>query len=236
MSRRIVELAETASTNDWIAANPQDGLWVRADRQSAGRGRRGRSWTSDIGNLFASTYVRARPEEGPLQQLSFVAANALHATAARWIAASRLSLKWPNDLLLDGKKLAGILLESSAEGVVVGFGMNLTHHPDGTEFPATSFAAAGISVPGASEVCAMLAEAFDAHRTTWRESGFAATRRDWLAHATGLGAKVLARLGNEDVTGVFDGLGSDGALHLRLQDGTIRPIHAGEVFMLKGQG
>lgn len=232
MNFRIVDLAETGSTNDWIAEHPENGLWVRADRQTAGRGRRARTWTSEIGNLFTSTLAAPQPGEGPSQQLSFVAANALLETVARWVPRDRLSLKWPNDLLLDGVKVAGILLEGHAQGVIIGIGVNLAHFPEGTERPATSLAAVGIAPPSAREACRTLAEAFAAHRRRWREEGFVATRADWLAAAAGLGKSIVARLGNADLTGTFDGLAEDGALLLRLPDGTLRPIHAGEVFTL----
>ncbi len=232
MSFRIVDLAETGSTNDWIAERPEDALWVRADRQTAGRGRRARAWTSEVGNLFTSTFVAPQAGEGPAQQLSFVTANALLDTVARWVPRERLSLKWPNDLLLDGVKVAGILLEGHAQGVIIGIGVNLAHFPEGTERPATSLAAAGITPPPAREACETLAEAFAAHRRRWREEGFAATRDDWLAAAAGLGKPIVARLGNADLAGTFEGLAADGALLLRLQDGTLRPIHAGEVFTL----
>lgn len=236
MNPGIIELGEVGSTNDWMAAHAVDGAWVRADRQTAGRGRRSRPWTSEIGNLFASTFAAPRAGEGPQQQLSFVAANALLDTAARWVPRGRLTLKWPNDLHLNDRKLAGILLEGCAGGVVIGFGLNLAHYPEMTERPAISIAAAGITPPAAREACAVLAEAFAAHRQRWRDHGFAATRADWLARATGIGTPVLARLGNEDVGGIFEDLADDGALLLRLQGGGLRAIHAGEVFMLKGDG
>lgn len=238
MTPQIVELSEVGSTNDWMADHAQDALWVRADRQTAGRGRRARPWRSEAGNLFASTFVEKHPDEGPLPQLSFVAANALFETATRSIAGSienrRLSLKWPNDLLMDGCKLAGILLEGHAKGVVIGFGVNLAHHPDDIARPATSLAAAGVAVPDAQAFCIMLAAAFSAHRLRWRRDGFATTRSDWLAVASGRSGPAVARLGNEDVHGVFEDLADDGALLLRLPNGAIRPIHAGEVFMTGG--
>lgn len=235
MSFRIVDLAETGSTNDWIAEHPEDGLWVRADRQTAGRGRRARAWTSEVGNLFASTFAAPQLGEGAAQHLSFVAANALLDTAARWVPRERLSLKWPNDLLLDGVKVAGILLEGHAQGVIIGIGVNLAHFPEGTERPATSLAAAGIAPPSPREACDTLAEAFAAHRHRWRTEGFAATRADWLASAAGLGKPIFARLGNADLAGTFEGVAEDGALLLRLPDGALRPIHAGEVFTLGDQ-
>jgi BirA family biotin operon repressor/biotin-[acetyl-CoA-carboxylase] ligase len=236
MSFRLIELTQVGSTNDWVAERGEDGLWVRADQQTEGRGRRGRAWTSAAGNLFASTFAAPRPGEGPAQQLSFVAANALLETVSHWVPRARLALKWPNDLLLDGVKLAGILLEGHARGVVIGFGVNLAHHPTEVERPATSLAAAGIPSPSPGEALQVLAECFERHHTLWREEGFAAVRSLWLESASGLGGPALARLGGEEVRGVFEDLGPDGALHLRLPGGALRTIHAGEVFMLEGQG
>lgn len=231
----IRHLAEIGSTNDWLAeraASLPDGQWVRADVQTGGRGRRGRAWTTIPGNLFASVLVKPQGGEGPTPQLSFVAAVALAVALERWVARERLALKWPNDLLLDGTKCAGILLEGGPDGVIIGFGVNLAGHPPLTERPATSLAAAGIAVPGPGDVCAELAVRFGIARLRWREGGFAATRDDWLARATGIGAQVEARLGSESLTGVFEALGDDGALMLRLDDGAIRAVHAGEVFAL----
>ena len=233
----ITHLASVSSTNDWIAEaaarGEPDGLWVRADRQTAGRGRRGRAWTSDTGNLFASTLVRPQPGEGPPAQLSFVAALALHDTAATWTEARRLSLKWPNDLLLDGVKCAGLLLEGREGVVVLGCGVNLAHHPVETERPATSFAARAIAAPPPAEAAERLAHAFARRRAEWRHDGFAAaTRREWLARAHGVGRRVEARLGSETLTGTFEDVAPDGALLLRLDSGALRAIYAGEVFDL----
>ncbi|MGI4881217.1 MAG: biotin--[acetyl-CoA-carboxylase] ligase, partial [Janthinobacterium lividum] len=154
----ITHIATIGSTNDWLAERPDlpDESWVRADTQTGGRGRRGRAWLSIPGNLFTSVVVRPQAGEGPSQQLSFVAAVALAAMLDRWIAPDRLSLKWPNDVLLDGVKVAGILLEGGVGGVeggatIIGFGVNLAGHPDTTERPATSLPAAGIAAPTASE-------------------------------------------------------------------------------------
>ncbi len=229
----ITHIATTLSTNDWLAARASDlpdETWVRADTQTGGRGRRGRAWTSIPGNLFASVLTCPQPREGPAQHLSFVAAVALAAALDRWVAPDRLRLKWPNDVLLDGVKVAGILLEKQGEACVIGFGVNLAGHPADSERPATSLAAAGIAAPSPVEMVEDLAQALAAARATWRELGFAATRAAWLARASGLGAPLIARLGTETLTGRFDGLADDGALQLRLDNGRLRSVHAGEVF------
>lgn len=184
------------------------------------------------GNVFASVLTRPQAGEGPAPQLSFVAAVALARALDRWVAPDRLTLKWPNDVLLDGVKVAGILLEGGSGATIIGFGVNLAGHPDGIERPATSLPAAGIAAPPAADVVAALAATFADVRADWRDHGFAPVRAAWLARAAGLGQRLEARLGTESVTGVFAGLGSDGALLLTLPDAGVRAIHAGEVFAL----
>lgn len=229
----IIELAETGSTNDWLAerrSDLADGSWVRADVQTGGRGRRGRAWTSLPGNLFASVLVRSQPGEGPAQQLSFVAAVALHEALRGWVPNQRLALKWPNDVLLDGVKVSGILLEGQGDATIIGFGVNLADHPVDSERPATSLAASGLAFPSATVFCATLAASFAAVRAEWQASGFDTVRTAWLTRAGGLGQPLIARLGDVTVQGCFEGLADDGAVQLRLADGSVRLIHAGEVF------
>ncbi len=229
----ILHLATVGSTNDWLAARDlPDETWVRADTQTGGRGRRGRPWVSVPGNLFASVVARPQAGEGPAPQLSFVAALALVHALDPFVAPARLTLKWPNDVLLDGTKAAGILLEGTAGATIIGFGVNLAGHPDATERPATSLPAAGVAAPPAAEVADRLAAGFAATRQLWREHGFAPIREAWLARAAGLGRTLEARLGSGPVTGMFTGLAPDGALLLTLPDASVRAIHAGEVFAL----
>ena len=209
-----------------------DATWVRADTQTGGRGRRGRTWVSIPGNLFASVLVRRKPGEGPAQQLSFVAAVALARALDGWIAPERLSLKWPNDLLLDGVKVAGILLEGIGSATIIGFGANLAGHPQPTERPATSLPAAGIAAPSAADVAEHLAATFAAVRDDWRDNAFGGVRAAWLDRAHGIGGRLEARLGSEAVAGTFTGLDPAGALLLTLDDASVRAIHAGEVFAL----
>lgn len=184
------------------------------------------------GNLFASVLVSPRAGEGPAQLLSFVAALALDKALGDYVARERLALKWPNDVLLDDVKVAGILLEVAGGGTIIGFGVNLAGHPHDLDRTATSLAAAGVEPPAPAAFLDRLVDAFDDQRTRWRTDGFPAVRRRWLERAAGRGARLEARLGAETVTGVFDDLAGDGALVLRLDDGSIRHIHAGEVFRL----
>ncbi|OYU14358.1 MAG: biotin--[acetyl-CoA-carboxylase] ligase [Alphaproteobacteria bacterium PA4] len=235
MTPAFTHLATVGSTNDWLLTRAEtlpDGHWVIADRQTAGRGRRGRVWNDGAGNLMASVLVRSG---GPVQQLSFVAALALHGAITNFLpreGEERLVLKWPNDVLLDGVKVSGILLERAGDALVIGFGVNIASHPEGTERPATSLTAAGLDAPEPLTLLAPLMDYFAHWRGVWAARGFARVRTAWLAQASGLGGRILARLGQEDVPGLFDGLDDDGALRLRLDDGSVRAIHAGEVFAL----
>jgi BirA family transcriptional regulator, biotin operon repressor / biotin---[acetyl-CoA-carboxylase] ligase len=233
----IVCFDEIDSTNEEVTRRAldgaPDGLWVMAERQTAGRGRRGRAWVSEPGNLYCTGLVRIRAGEPPAQQLSFLAALAARDALEPHVPDIRL--KWPNDLLVDGAKLAGILLEAGGAGsgglwVAVGIGINLAHHPNNAERPATSVKAQTGRAPDPETVLLALVKAFDQLRLLWASQGFAPIRAAWLAQASGLGEPLEARLGQETLRGVFAGLDSDGALLLLLESGETRAIHAGEVF------
>ncbi len=226
----IRTVPETGSTNDDLAALARDGAaegtWLRAERQTGGKGRQGRTWLSPPGNLYASTLVRLRAEDPPAPTLALVAAVALHEIAAAYVPQARI--KWPNDLLVDGAKLSGILLERQNDAVIVGFGVNLAHHPEDIDRPATSLAALAATAPESAAFVEMLAEAFARWLARWRESGIEPVRRQWLAAAHDVGTP----LSTKDGEGLFDGLDGTGALRLRLADGTLRVIHAGDVFLI----
>lgn len=228
------------STNDEVIRLAQngapDGTWVVADEQTAGRGRRGRPWQSTRGNLFCTGLLRLDAGEGPASQLSFLIALALYDTLAQWVAPGRLRLKWPNDLLLDGRKVSGILLESAGSGqpgdrwVAAGIGVNLAVHPEDVERPAISLAGAGVTPPPPMAVAERLATAVEHWRREWRAGGFAALRAAWLARATGLGKRIEVRMPDGTLFGTFADLAADGALLLQLDSGMVKAIHAGDVF------
>lgn len=222
----IRTVAETGSTNDDVAAlareGASEGLWLRADRQTGGKGRQGRAWQSPPGNLHASTLVRLRPGDPPAPTLALVAAVALHEVVDRHLPAARI--KWPNDLLVGGAKLAGILLERQGDSVIVGFGVNLAHHPEDLDRPATSLKPPVDPDP----FLRRLAATFAAWLARWRAQGLAPVRAAWLAAAHPIGAALTA----SGARGTFDGLDETGALRLRLEDGGLRIIHAGDVFLL----
>lgn len=205
-----------------------EGLWLRAGRQTGGRGRQGRDWQSPEGNLYASTLVRLGAGDPPAPTLALVAAVALHETVSAHAPERTALIKWPNDLLVDGAKLSGILLERAEDAVVIGVGVNLAHHPESLDRPATSLAALTGVAPEPDAFLEMLAERFERWLGRWRGEGLAPVRARWLAAAHPVGT-ALATVQGE---GLFDGLDEDGALRLRLADGTSRVIHAGDVFLI----
>ena len=213
-------------------AGAAEGGWLRAERQSAGRGRHGRTWVSESGNLYASTLVRLRPIDPPAATLGLVAAVALHESVATHCPDAALTIKWPNDLLLGHAKLSGILLERSNDAVVMGFGVNVAHHPDLPERPTTSLIEAKCLVEPAV-LLETLAEALARWLSRWRSEGLAPVRQRWLAAAHPIETALAVRLPDgTGPEGLFAGLDGEGALMLRLADGTMRVIHAADVFLI----
>lgn len=205
-------------------------------RQTAGRGRRGRVWETGEGNLAATLLMATDKPPAEAAQISFVAALAVADLLAAYVPASLISLKWPNDPLLAGLKVSGILVESGALAkgglwVAVGIGVNLARKPIDSERPATAITThRAAPPPSALEATEVLADAFERWSGVWTSAGFPAIADAWTARAHGLGEVCVARLGTETVTGVAEGLDSDGALRLRLPDGRLRRITAGDVF------
>jgi len=213
-------------------------LWITAAAQTAGRGRRGSAWVSKPGNLYATVLLTDPSPPAQAPQLSFVAALALHDAVAQCAPAlgPALKVKWPNDLLLGLKKLAGILIEGEntpALTVVIGIGVNCAHHPDDTAFPATDLAAADALVTP-EQMIGALADGMERRLTQWaRGEGFAAIRADWLKRAAGLGQEIRVRLPEREFSGLFHGLDDAGRLLVQ-QAGEITPVTAGEVFGFGG--
>jgi BirA family biotin operon repressor/biotin-[acetyl-CoA-carboxylase] ligase len=228
-----IRYGELDSTNSEARRRAESGepgpLWISAARQTAGRGRRGRAWDSGEGNLAATLLLRPNVQAAISGQASFVAALAAAETACHFAPSAVISVKWPNDVLAQGKKLAGILLEGSADWLAVGIGVNLAGAPSGTEFPATSLAQLGLAPPSPEEALTVLAARFAHWYDVWMKDGFESVRAAWLARASGLGATIRARLSNETREGVFEGIDQTGALLLN-EHGSVRHITAGEVF------
>jgi BirA family biotin operon repressor/biotin-[acetyl-CoA-carboxylase] ligase len=238
----LVAFEEIGSTNDEARRLAETGALhgtvVTAKRQTAGRGRRGRAWVSPEGNLHISVIVRPNVEAEQASQLSFVAALAVGETMRKFIPGGvTLRYKWPNDVLLNGAKASGLLLEtaSAADGkigwVVVGVGINVAHYPEDVPYPATSLQAQGARVTVESvlpQFVGHLADWYD----RWRDQGFAPVRDAWLEKAAGLAEEIEVRLSNETIRGRFERLDADGALILALPGGETRRITSGDVFFV----
>jgi BirA family transcriptional regulator, biotin operon repressor / biotin---[acetyl-CoA-carboxylase] ligase len=241
---RLLAHAEIDSTNAEALRLKRQGqqgpLWITAERQSAGRGRRGRKWISVPGNLHASLLLT---DPGPAEhwpQLSFVAALAVHDAVVEVAPEVRpmLELKWPNDLMLSGAKFAGILIEgegSEEEGAVaIGIGVNCTAHPAGATYPATDLAAGGASVSAAA-LFAALSVKMPGRLAQWNlGNGFATIRADWLARAAGLGENIRVGLADRELAGRFEGLDDAGCLILVAPDGGKVVVAAGDVISFAG--
>ena len=232
------EVALTGSTNADLllraAQGAPEGLWLRADAQDGGRGRLGRSWESPKGNLFASTIVRLRDTDPSPAGLAFVTAVAAYDAVRHMAPQVDIRLKWPNDILAhDGSKLCGILLERAADAVVVGIGLNLVWHPHNLDRKVSDLFTLGAAPLDAQTAVEVVAEAFTRYLNVWRLSGLGTIVRHWDAHAHPRGTALSAKLPDgEDVNGLYTGLDDDGALRLRLADGSIRAIHAADVFLI----
>jgi BirA family biotin operon repressor/biotin-[acetyl-CoA-carboxylase] ligase len=174
------------------------------------------------------------PNDPPAATLALVAAVALEQVAAAYLGPDRAIIKWPNDLLVGGAKLSGILLERTGDdAVVIGFGVNLAHHPEGLERPATSLVALGVGSPDPGLFLADLAESFAYWLARWRGEGLGCVRQRWLERAHPSGSPLSARLPTGQVVdGLFDGLDEGGALRLRTADGGVQLIHAADVFLM----
>ena len=207
---------------------------MRADRQDAGRGRLGRVWDSDDGNLFASTIVRLRAGDPPASSLGFLASIATYETARLIAPDVPIMIKWPNDLLTaNGAKFCGMLLECSGDAVIIGIGMNLFAHPQGLDRPVSDLRTSGGNPPHAQAVVQILAETLQSWLQRWRLGGLSPILKSWQQFAHPVGTALTVNLPNcEQLQGLYDGLNEDGSLRLRLADGEIHAIHAADVFLI----
>jgi len=238
---RLVRYDTVGSTNEeakrLARAAAAEGTLVWAFQQTAGRGRRGRAWASPPGNLYTSVVLRPQCPVDQAAQLGFVAALAVGDTLTSTTEKQldTLSYKWPNDVLLSGRKTAGILLESELgenevlEFVVVGVGINLLSSPRETEFPATSIAEEDLGTVSPSAALEGFAHHFQAWAARWRETGFGPIRTAWRARAMALGETIRVRLEPATLHGRFIDIDQQGALLLE-SAGELRRIAAGEVF------
>ncbi|CAN7149774.1 biotin--[acetyl-CoA-carboxylase] ligase [Caulobacter sp. LjRoot300] len=236
----VVVLDEIDSTNAEARRRAEVGeagpMWIVGLRQTAGRGRRGRAWETGAGNLAATLLFSTDKPPAEAAQVSFVAALAVADLLGAYVPASLVSLKWPNDPLLGGLKVSGILVESGTRPagglwIAVGVGVNLARKPIDSERPATALTTyRDAPPPSPVEAIEVLAAAFARWQDVWLRLGFPAIAEAWTARAHGLGEPCVARLGTETLEGIAEGLDGDGALRLRLSDGQLRRVTAGDVF------
>ena len=237
----LICLPSVGSTNDeakrLAADGAAEGTLVWGLEQTAGRGRRGRGWHSPPGNLYMSAVLRPGKPAAQSALIGFVAAVALaDALQDLGLAAARLHLKWPNDVLVDKAKVAGILVETAAIAgetppwLVLGMGVNLAHAPENTPYLATTLRAAGLASVTVESLLETLAVRLAEWYGRWQNEGFAPVRAAWLKRATGLGEPIEVRLDQELLRGRFVALEEDGALSLELPQGERRRVTVGDVF------
>jgi BirA family transcriptional regulator, biotin operon repressor / biotin---[acetyl-CoA-carboxylase] ligase len=239
---RVERHASLPSTNDAAREAAQlgepEGLLVLAAEQTAGKGRHGRAWASPAGNLHASLLLRPRVPLAEAATVSLVVALAVADAASRVLDdPDRVRVKWPNDVLLDGAKLAGVLLEGGDDGaggcawLVAGVGLNLAHAPGPGEVPYAAAALAGAGPRLApDEFLGLWLPEMRYRLDAWAAGGFAALRGDWLGRAHGLGRPASLRLGGELVRGRFADLGEDGSVLIENELGCLARYSAGELF------
>lgn len=226
------------STNDLACTMAEEGApngsVVLAREQTGGKGRQGRLWSSPPGNLYASLIMRDLPMDRPVAQLSFVTALAMGEAIASFLPqAGDLKLKWPNDILVGGAKICGILLESRSRDlswVVIGTGVNIASHPTDAPYPVTSLEReCGMKI-APEALLARYLESFSGWYDRWRREGFAPVRANWLNAAFGVGKDITVRTLKETLEGRFADMDADGALILELTGGATKTVTAGDVF------
>lgn len=238
---RHVALGDVESTNLECLKRAREGdsgcLWITADRQLSGRARRGRHWVSEPGNLYASLLLIDPAPIAALGSLPLVSAVATHAAICHALprGAARPVLKWPNDVLIDGAKVSGILLESEylkdgRQAVVIGCGINVVHAPDHAMYPTATLRAAG-SLVSPQELFAYLNREMAGWLETWnRGKGIQAVREAWLTKAAGVGQHITVNLPDGSISGLFREIDMAGCLVMVDDFGKIRTIAAGDVF------
>ncbi len=235
----LIAMDEVASTNDEALAlasgGAHEGTLITARRQTKGRGRRGRTWQSDEGNLFLSLILK--PEGGPVaaQAVSFAAALAINDAISGLMGQDAgISLKWPNDVLIGGRKASGLMIERagvpSEDTLILGVGINLVSHPTDTPYPATDLAAEGAEGISVAAALGEFSHAFLKHYLCWKDQGFSPLREAWLARAEGIGAGLSVDIEGRRFDGIFRTIDETGALCLDLGRGAVKKITAGDVY------
>lgn len=237
-------MADISSTNDVCLEHAQSGemggLWITASRQLGGRGRRGRTWVSEPGNLYASLLLLEDDQSFDFLTLPLVVSIALSGAIDSVLptGASRSQIKWPNDVLINGAKVSGILLETEKlmngkRAIIIGCGVNIAHHPEEGLYPTTSINSLGASI-SPQELFTQLYREMQQILDVWQQSdGIAIIRKLWLEKAAGIGESIRVNLPRQTLTGLFVGLADNGNLILRQDDGENVEISAGDVFLDK---
>lgn len=239
----IETVARTGSTNADLVARLRageplaEGFWLRAETQTGGKGRSGREWVSPPGNLYTSTVIHLGPGDPPPQTLALVIGLAVHeqVTASLMpVTHPHVLIKWPNDILVRGAKVAGILLERSGDAIVAGIGINLASAPEIAGRPTTSIVALNMKYEGDPHFAlTFLAERVAANLVRWRADGAGALIRRWSKVAHPIGSPLSVKTGEGGVLhGSFAGLDATGSLLLRLDNGATQTIHAGDVSLI----
>lgn len=216
------------------------GAVIWAKRQTAGKGRMGREWVSAEGNLYVTILLSPKCDLLRCSQLSFVAAVAAASTVEPIIPeAGAIECKWPNDILFNGRKLGGILLESFStmdeqgkekQWVAVGVGINIDSYPKDTAFPATCLRETGVEIISAKIVLSRFVYNFIHAYDEWNEQGFEPIRQKWINVAYRLGSNTQVAVGNQHLQGMFKGIDDCGRLLLMINDGSMQSISAGDVY------
>ena len=223
---RINRLVTVDSTNleaqRLVEGGERGPLWIISAEQTAGKGRLGRNWVSKPGNFYGTLLCPTSAQQSAIAQVSFVAALAVHQTASEFMNPTRISLKWPNDCLLDGAKFCGILAEVIRPGLLaIGIGINIAHVPDDLPYQASRLDMADVD-----SVFERLQLNLSNNLAIWNSGqGFERIRQDWVARCP----HVYKTVSVDGVQGLFEGLGPDGALLLRLANGECKQIYAGDV-------
>lgn len=235
----ILSYEEIDSTNEearrLAMGGGAHGAVIWAEKQTAGRGRQGKRWESPPGNLYASLLLRVTQPLELLPQLTLVAGMAMHEALSPMLQDSgKLELKWPNDLLWEDNKLAGILSETlhikgSSYWAIVGVGVNIDNHPEKVEWPATSLKKAGVEIVSAKIVLSRFLYQFACAYQEWEQSGFDAVRKSWTKHAWRSGKEMTVILPKGEISGKMAGLSDTGALQLKTADGKTRAVTFGDV-------
>jgi len=236
----LYDYAVLGSTNDEAKAlfgnGAREGAVVRAACQTAGRGRRGRHWVSEVGNLYCSVILCPKCPLSQISQLSFVMALAVGNTVMPFLAKSEiLSYKWPNDVLLQKEKVAGILIETESHGgqqveaCIIGIGLNLDSAPNHPAYPVTALKNHSKLALSRETLFSELLAQIKSQYQVWQQEGFSPIREAWMERAHGLGQEMVIRVGAKEVCGQFIGLSPKGALLLKEENGCTHQFMSVEV-------